>query len=1011
MVPCKKTRTPQSVAVFILSPLLASRRLQHVIAVTFIISTILASYEAQGAAFFWNSGGGTYNWSEGANWSTGLSPANNGSSDLFFGALAVPYLTVANIPGSTVFGSFFGSVVAGGEINGITFLPAAGSYDVQATSLPGSFDGIMFRSGGIINQSINLQTFNTRIYYDSRFSTSLDAGTGGLRFNSGFGTLGGGDHNITLSGAGPYFFAGFTRFHGGFTSGGGVIAPTVKSGGGTATFENGLTSIGTFVVNGGAIQITGNYESNASTLNGLIVNANSSAALSSGGRLALYTQGKGVDINSGALTVTGFNTRLDANRDALFPQPDVPFVLSTIGNSGDTGSIALTSNAVGAFDTLIVGHTGIGTLNVLSGSDVSTKDRGFIGNGVGASGTAIVSGAGSTWTSVGSLFIGNLGSGSLQVSDAGQVATTGNSYLGFSPGANGTAIVSGPFSTWNSAATLAIGGNLAAAGGTGLLSIENGGAVGANQVLLYNTGTLALVGDSTLSAPLTIFGGLIRTSGESTLASAINIQASGVFVDTLLPSTNTTFSGNIDGVGGLTKRTALGITGMGKLILTGTSTYAGPTTIDAGTLLVDGSITSATTVNSGATFGGSGIVGTVDFKSGSTLAPGNSTGLLTTSDTTLRAGSSYQFELRSDSSGAAGIDWDSLAIGGTLDISDLTPANPLILRLRTLDGANVVNPLDVWNPGLDHTWASIVSTTDGFVGTVVESLFQVDTSDFLSSIQGAFSVVQNGLNLDLQYKAPAVSETLLVSNLSEPLRDATAIGNNPNPVDTPQGPSVPWSWGAQAFVSDNQPHQLTSIAALVGDGSLSPSPIVVAQLHADNGGVIGDLITTFTAPDVTGPLNALTFLPDGTVILDPNTQYWFVLGSEAPGDGTFFMGYADSNLSVGPGALGNFADSSDSGMTWNYGDASFPYFIQVNVANSSLLPGDFDLDGDVDGRDFLVWQRGGSPNGINSGDLALWQAQYGSALPLSANANVVPEPASICLLLALLVCVSGYQRK
>lgn len=63
-------------------------------------------------------------------------------------------------------------------------------------------------------------------------------------------------------------------------------------------------------------------------------------------------------------------------------------------------------------------------------------------------------------------------------------------------------------------------------------------------------------------------------------------------------------------------------------------------------------------------------------------------------------------------------------------------------------------------------------------------------------------------------------------------------------------------------------------------------------------------------------------------------------------------------------------------------------------------PGDFDTDGDVDGRDFLLWQRGDSPNGVSgvsvSGDdLADWQANYPSALV--ANVSAVPEPASLLL--------------
>jgi hypothetical protein len=58
------------------------------------------------------------------------------------------------------------------------------------------------------------------------------------------------------------------------------------------------------------------------------------------------------------------------------------------------------------------------------------------------------------------------------------------------------------------------------------------------------------------------------------------------------------------------------------------------------------------------------------------------------------------------------------------------------------------------------------------------------------------------------------------------------------------------------------------------------------------------------------------------------------------------------------------------------------------------IPGDFDEDGDVDGRDFLIWQRNPSV-----GDLADWQGGYGVG-SLMANSVAVPEPA--CALLAWL---------
>ncbi len=56
---------------------------------------------------------------------------------------------------------------------------------------------------------------------------------------------------------------------------------------------------------------------------------------------------------------------------------------------------------------------------------------------------------------------------------------------------------------------------------------------------------------------------------------------------------------------------------------------------------------------------------------------------------------------------------------------------------------------------------------------------------------------------------------------------------------------------------------------------------------------------------------------------------------------------------------------------------------------------DFDFDGDVDGRDFLVWQR--DPNVGSLGD---WQQQYGTNPSLAAS-RAVPEPAGLVLLCCL----------
>ena len=59
--------------------------------------------------------------------------------------------------------------------------------------------------------------------------------------------------------------------------------------------------------------------------------------------------------------------------------------------------------------------------------------------------------------------------------------------------------------------------------------------------------------------------------------------------------------------------------------------------------------------------------------------------------------------------------------------------------------------------------------------------------------------------------------------------------------------------------------------------------------------------------------------------------------------------------------------------------------------------GDFDDDGDVDGNDFLIWQRGDSPSPLSPGDLSDWQAHYGAAPPPLVVANALPEPSSLLI--------------
>jgi len=95
----------------------------------------------------------------------------------------------------------------------------------------------------------------------------------------------------------------------------------------------------------------------------------------------------------------------------------------------------------------------------------------------------------------------------------------------------------------------------------------------------------------------------------------------------------------------------------------------------------------------------------------------------------------------------------------------------------------------------------------------------------------------------------------------------------------------------------------------------------------------------------------------------------------------------------------------------NQGGAVFfdsPSLVKLTDATPSV-PGDFDGDGDVDGRDFLAWQRGQSPSPFSPADLATWQGAYNGGL-LSA-VNTVPEPASLALLAACGVLLASRRGR
>lgn len=80
-------------------------------------------------------------------------------------------------------------------------------------------------------------------------------------------------------------------------------------------------------------------------------------------------------------------------------------------------------------------------------------------------------------------------------------------------------------------------------------------------------------------------------------------------------------------------------------------------------------------------------------------------------------------------------------------------------------------------------------------------------------------------------------------------------------------------------------------------------------------------------------------------------------------------------------------------------------FLRATFLGSVGIAGDFNSDGKVDGRDFLLWQRNTSV-----GNLADWKANFGTGSLAAVSA--VPEPSSLVLIgaVGILACLGRAKR-
>jgi autotransporter-associated beta strand protein len=271
-------------------------------------------------------------------------------------------------------------------------------------------------------------------------------------------------------------------------------------------------------------------------------------------------------------------------------------------------------------------------------------------------------------------------------------------------------------------------------------------------------------------------------------------------------------SNNVGGSGGITQD------GDSTLLLSGADAYSGATTVNAGTLRVDGSITnSATTVNSGGTLAGNGTMGSVDVASGGTLSPGASAGLLTTGDLHLESGAQFNVELGGTTAGAGG--YDQLKVNGEVYLSGAT-AGAATLNLSLIGGFNPASGdtfVIIDNDGSDDVEGTFAGLANGDTFTVGGTTFQINyfggTSDGGSSAAAGASAAPPG--------PPATgNDVVLVAINVAPVNHAPTIANVI--PDQSSAEDTAWSFAFASNTFSDPDGDALIYTATLGNGNSLP---------------------------------------------------------------------------------------------------------------------------------------------------------------------------------------------
>ena len=309
--------------------------------------------------------------------------------------------------------------------------------------------------------------------------------------------------------------------------------------------------------------------------------------------------------------------------------------LSIAAASSTSGPVVINGGTLAGTGDITVGGPLTLTAGTIGGSGAVTANGGITINPTGAAfvldGRTLTNSAGqtATWTGADSNVQASNGAifdnlGTFQAENQGAF-TQGS-------GASGSFIDAGRFTKMTSSGELDF---------SGVAFNTMGGSVN------VQTGTLGLL------------GGGSQTGAAFSVGSAANLDFGGSTAFSL--DSGTTFSG----AGHIIKDGPTTVTLPGN-----SASFTGPTTVNAGTLLVNGSMAvSALSVNSGSTLGGTGTVGGI-IATGATIQPGDGPGILNVQGTVaLDSSSTFAVALNGPTPGTG---YNQLNVTGAVNLNGST---------------------------------------------------------------------------------------------------------------------------------------------------------------------------------------------------------------------------------------------------------------------------------------------------------------------------------------------------